>query len=144
MIPISLPPLRERKEDIPVLVQFFLRRFALETKKNFTGLAEEAEARLIAYDWPGNVRELANVIERAVVLGQGPNVTLPDLSPRIVSAERERMSDSLSYRHALEVARRDVITRALAHTQGNRAAAARILGMHKTHLLNLMKSLRIG
>jgi two-component system response regulator AtoC len=115
----------------------------LETKKNFTGITEEAEARLLGYDWPGNVRELANVIERAVVLGQGPNVTLHDLPPRIAGAERERMSDSLSYRQALDAARRDVITRALAHTQGNRAAAARILGLHKTHLLNLMKSLGI-
>jgi DNA-binding NtrC family response regulator len=143
VIPISLPPLRERKEDIPVLAQFFLRRFALETKKNFTGITEEAETRLTAYDWPGNVRELANVIERAVVLGQGPKVTPHDLPPRIGGDERETVSDSLSYRHALDVARREVIARALAHTQGNRAAAARVLGLHKTHLLNLMKSLGI-
>jgi DNA-binding NtrC family response regulator len=143
VIPISLPPLRERKEDIPGLAQFFLRRFSLETKKNFTGITEEAEARLTAYGWPGNVRELANVIERAVVLGQGPSVTLHDLPPRITGAEPESASDSLSYRHALDAARREVVTRALAHTQGNRAAAARILGLHKTHLLNLMKSFGI-
>jgi DNA-binding NtrC family response regulator len=144
VIPISLPPLRERREDIPVLAQFFLRRFALETKKNFIGITEEPEARLIAYDWPGNVRELANVIERAVVLGQGPEITLHDLPPSIAWAAEENTSDSLSYRHALDAARKEVITRALAYTQGNRAAAARILGLHKTHLLNLIKSLRIG
>jgi len=143
VIPISLPPLRERKEDIPVLAQFFLRRFALETKKNFTGIAKEAETRLIDYDWPGNVRELANVIERAVVLGQEPNVTLHDLPPGIAWAEGESTSDRLSYRHALDSARREVIKRALAQTQGNRAAAARLLGLHKTHLLNLMKSFGI-
>lgn len=143
VIPISLPPLRERKEDIAVLAQFFLKRFALEMKKNFTGITEEAEARLIGDDWPGNVRELANVIERAAVLGQGPNVALHDLPPLIAGDQHETMSDSLSYRHALEVARREVITRALASTHGNRAAAARILGLHKTHLLNLIKSLGI-
>jgi DNA-binding NtrC family response regulator len=143
VIPISLPPLRDRKEDIPVLAQFFLRRFALETKKNFTGITEEAEVSLTAYDWPGNVRELANVIERAVVLGQGPNVILHDLPPRIAGDQQESMSNNLSYRHALDVARREVITRALASTQGNRAAAAKILGLHKTHLLNLIKSLGI-
>src|SRR5215467_13847705 len=82
VIPISLPPLRERREDIPVLAKYFLRRFALETKKSFTRFTEEAEARLVAYEWPGNVRELANVIERAAVLGQGPDITLEDLSPR--------------------------------------------------------------
>jgi DNA-binding NtrC family response regulator len=142
VIPISLPPLRERKEDIPILAKHFLRRFALETKKNFVGIEADAEAKLAAHEWPGNVRELANVIERAAVLGQGPEITLEDLSPRIAYAE-EGTSDSLSYRIAVDAARANVIRRALATTQGNRAAAARVLGLHKTHLLNLMKSLRI-
>jgi DNA-binding NtrC family response regulator len=142
VIPILLPPLRERKEDIPILANYFLRRFALETKKNLTGITDETEARLVAYAWPGNVRELANVIERAAVLGQGSEVTIEDLSPRIAYAE-EGTSESLSYRIAVDAARANVIRRALATTQGNRAAAARVLGLHKTHLLNLMKSLRI-
>jgi DNA-binding NtrC family response regulator len=144
VIPISLPPLRERSEDIPVLAKYFARRFAAEAKKSFAGIDAEAEARLVAYQWPGNVRELANVIERAVVLGQAiPELTLGDLSPRVAYSEEEGTSDGLSYRAAVEVARAHVIRRALATTQGNRAAAARILGLHKTHLLNLMKSLRI-
>jgi two-component system, NtrC family, response regulator AtoC len=142
VIPILLPPLRERREDIPVLAKYFLRRFALETKKNFAGITAEAEARLVAYAWPGNVRELANVIERAVVLGQGPEITLEDLSPRIACTAEEQRT-SVSYRAAIDAARAEVIRRALATTQGNRAAAARILGLHKTHLLNLIKSLRI-
>jgi len=143
VIPISLPPLRERREDIPVLAKYFLYRFAAETKKIFTGITAQAEARLVAHQWPGNVRELGNVIERAVVLGQGPEVTLDDLPPRIVYSEAERASEGLSYREAVDAARADVIRRTLATTGGNRAAAARILGLHKTHLLNLMKSLRI-
>jgi DNA-binding NtrC family response regulator len=143
VIPILLPPLRERREDIPVLAKYFLRRFALETKKNFAGITAGAEARLVAYAWPGNVRELANVIERAAVLGQGPEITLEDLSPRVAYSEEEGTSDGFSYRAAVDTARANVIRRALATTQGNRAAAARILGLHKTHLLNLIKSLRI-
>jgi DNA-binding NtrC family response regulator len=143
VIPISLPPLRERRKDIPGLARYFLQRFALETKKNFTGIEADAEAKLVAHEWPGNVRELANVVERAVVLGQGPEVTLDDLPPRIVYSEAERTSEDLSYRAAVDAARADVIRRTLATTRGNRAAAARILGLHKTHLLNLMKSLRI-
>jgi two-component system, NtrC family, response regulator AtoC len=143
VIPISLPPLRERKEDIPVLAKHFLRRFAAETKKNFAGITAEAEARLVAYAWPGNVRELANVIERAAVLGQGSEITLEDLSPRVAYSEEEGVSDGLSYRAAVDAARANVIRRALTTTQGNRAAAARILGLHKTHLLNLMKSFGI-
>jgi DNA-binding NtrC family response regulator len=143
VIPIQLPPLRERKEDIAPLANFFLRRFAAETKKTFSGISKEAEMWLLAYDWPGNVRELANVIERAVVLAQGPEVTVADLSPRRESTVPFASSEELSYRHALDIARAEVIRRALVSTQGNRAAAARVLGLHKTHLLNLMKSLRI-
>ena len=143
VIPIQLPPLRQRKEDVLLLAHFFLRRFAGETKKTFSGISKEAETWLLAYDWPGNVRELANVVERAVVLGQGPEVTVADLSPRGESTVPSARSDELSYRHALDVARSEVIRRALLSTQGNRAAAARVLGLHKTHLLNLMKSLRI-
>jgi DNA-binding NtrC family response regulator len=135
--------LRERREDIPVLAKYFLRRFALETKKNFAGITAEAEARLVGYAWPGNVRELANMVERAAVLGLGPEVTLEDLPPRISSAEVNGTEDGLSYRRAVDAARADIIKRALAHTNGNRAAAARVLGLHKTHLLNLMKSLGI-
>jgi len=143
VIPISLPPLQEKKEDISVLAQYFLKRFAAETKKNFTGITDDAEAKLIAYDWPGNVRELANVIERAVVLGQGTEVTPQDLPVQTGALHENNGCDNLSYRQALEIAKRDVVTRALAQTEGNRAAAARLLGLHKTHLLNLIKSLRI-
>ena len=66
--------MRERREDIPALANFFLHRFSTETKKNFTEVEQEAMKTLLAYDWSGNVRELANVIERAVVLGQGPKI----------------------------------------------------------------------
>jgi DNA-binding NtrC family response regulator len=97
----------------------------------------------VAYEWPGNVRELGNVIERAAVLGEGPEITLEDLPPRIAGGDMESVADGFSYRYAVDVARANVIKKALAHTNGNRAAAARILGMHKTHLLNLIKSLRI-
>jgi DNA-binding NtrC family response regulator len=115
----------------------------LDTKKNFTRIDAEAESRLVAYEWPGNVRELGNVIERAAVLGEGPEITLEDLPPRIAGGDMESVADGFSYRYAVDVARANVIKKALAHTNGNRAAAARILGMHKTHLLNLIKSLRI-
>ena len=143
VIPIALPPLRERKDDIPVLTEYFLRRTAAETKKNVIGISEDAQTMLIAYEWPGNVRELANVIERAVVLGQGPEISTCDLPLPPVAISEKNGGESLSYRQALEIAKREVVVRALAQTDGNRAAAARLLGLHKTHLLNLIKSLRI-
>ena len=143
VIPVSLPPLRERKEDIPILAKYFVRRFARETKKTFTAITADAEAKLVRYRWPGNVRELANVIERVAVLSDGPEIAGEDLPPRIVDTETYNAADGFSYRQAVDSARADVIKRALAHTHGNRAAAARTLGLHKTHLLNLMKTLGI-
>jgi DNA-binding NtrC family response regulator len=83
------------------------------------------------------------MIERAAVLGPGPEITIEDLPPRISSVELKGNAGGLSYRHAVDAARADVIKKALAQTKGNRAAAARVLGLHKTHLLNLMKSLGI-
>ena len=143
VIPIVLPPLRERKEDVPELANFFMQRFAAETKKSFTEISKEARDKLVAYNWPGNVRELANVIERAVVLGQGPRIAPQDLPPRIVSAESRGRSGSLSYRDDLTAYRREIILRALLETRGNRTAAAKALGLEKNYLSRLIKTLRI-
>ncbi len=143
VIAVTLPPLRERREDIPALANFFLHRFSTETKKNFTEVEPEAMKTLLAYNWSGNVRELANVIERAVVLGQGSKITLSDLSSRVRRKEPRPTSNSLSYHEAIEAYRRELVIQALTHAQGNRAAAAKALGLHRTHLLKLIKSLNI-
>ena len=139
VVPIALPALRERKEDIPVLVDYFLQRFSKETKKNFTEVTPEAMQRLLTYDWPGNARELANVIERAIVLGWGPQINLQDLSPVIASKAPDALVDDLPYREALDACRQQIIVRALSRTKGNRAAAAKLLGIERRHLLRLMK-----
>jgi DNA-binding NtrC family response regulator len=144
VVPIMLPPLRERSEDIPALARHFLQRFAKEVKKNLSEISEEALGKLSAYDWPGNVRELANVIERAVVLGQGPEIARHDLPARIVAVQSESRSEGISYRDAMDAYRRQLVMRALAQTQGNRAAAARVLGLHEKYFLRLLKSLGIG
>ena len=143
VVPILLPPLRERKEDIPGLAQHFLERFSKETKKNFTEITQDALERLLVYDWPGNVRELANTIERAVVLGQSPKIHLRDLAPGIIATDTKAPSNSFSYHEAIDSYRREVILQALAQTQGNRAAAARLLGLERSYLLRLMKSFHI-
>ena len=143
VVPIRLPPLRERTEDIAELADFFLRRFADETKKSFTGITTEARGKLLAYRWPGNVRELANVIERAIVLGQGPKIDLRDLPAVVIAGEEKDSPQGLGYHDAVEAHRRDLIINALAEAQGNRAAAAKALGLHRTHLMKLMKSLKI-
>lgn len=144
VVPIVLSPLRDRREDIPALAHHFLGRYIKEVKKTFSEVSGETLAKLCAYDWPGNVRELANVIERAVVLGQGPEIAPHDLPARIVAAPSESRSDGFSYREAMDAYRRQLVTRALAQTQGNRAAAARTLGLHEKYFLRLIKSLGIG
>jgi DNA-binding NtrC family response regulator len=143
VVPVLLPPLRERKEDIPELANFFLRRFAKETKKNFGAIASEALEKLRAHPWPGNVRELGNVIERAVVLGQGPKLTLNDLPPVFTGGAQAPSGAGQSYHEAVDAARREMIQKALARVEGNRTEAAKLLGLHKTHLFRLMKSLKI-
>ncbi|HEY2991032.1 MAG TPA: sigma-54 dependent transcriptional regulator [Candidatus Binatia bacterium] len=144
VIPIVLPPLRERKEDIPELANFFMQRFSSETKKSFAEIVKEAEEKLLGYDWPGNVRELANVIERAVVLGQGPKITLQELPPRIVAGEPRGRATPLSYRDDVTAYRRQLILSALTQTKGNRTAAAKALGLEKNYLSRLIKILRIS
>jgi DNA-binding NtrC family response regulator len=121
-----------------------LQRFANEVKKNLSGISEAALGKLSAYDWPGNVRELANVIERAVVLGQGLEIAPHDLPARIVAVLPEPQSDGILYRDAMDAYRRQLVMRALAQTQGNRAAAARALGLHEKYFLRLLKSLGIS
>ncbi|HVO91961.1 MAG TPA: sigma-54 dependent transcriptional regulator [Terriglobales bacterium] len=144
VIALTLPPLRDRKEDIPALASYFLERFAAETKKGFSAITEEALDKLIAYHWPGNIRELANVIERAVVLGDGPDLTVHHLPTRVVGTRTAAVSNEASYHDAINSYRREIIVRALADAQGNRAAAAKTLGLHRTHLMKLLKALRIS
>ncbi len=143
VVPIVLPPLRERREDISELAGFFLRRSSIDTKKQFTEIAEDALEKLVAYKWPGNVRELANVIERAVVLSEGPRVELHHLPPQIVAVEPGTAGGQTSYGKAVDAYRRELILKALGQTGGNRAAAARVLGLQRTYLARLIKSLRI-
>jgi DNA-binding NtrC family response regulator len=146
VVPIVLPPLRGRKEDVPALAQFFMQRFSDEAKKNFAEISQEALETLMGYDWPGNVRELANVIERAVVLGQPPTIQIEDLSPGIVAPEAEvnNRSAPQSYHESIDEYRREVIVNALAQAKGNRAAAARSLGLQRSYLLRLMKTFSIS
>jgi len=143
VIALTLPPLRARKEDVPALANHFLQRCAAETKKKFTTIDDDALDKILAYSWPGNVRELANVIERAVVLGDGPRLTLHHLPARVIGAQPPSGSEEKSFHDAINSYRRELIVRALATSQGNRANAAKALGMHRTHFMKLLKALQI-
>jgi len=144
VVPITLPPLRDRKEDIPDLARFFAQRFSQDAKKTVAEITEGAMERLLAYDWPGNVRELANVIERAIVLGVGLTIDPQDVGLGVTMTEPTTTPEHVSYHQAINGYRREVIVQALAQTQGNRAAAARLLGLERSYLLRLMKSFQIA
>lgn len=144
VVVIRLPPLRERKSDIPGLADYFLRRFAAETKKNFTEITQDARDKLLSHDWPGNVRELANVIERAVVLGQGPELTAADLPIKTLSPMPNLTRQAISYHEAINGYRRELIISALAQAQGSRSAAAKSLGLQRTYLSRLIKALGVN
>jgi two-component system, NtrC family, response regulator HydG len=125
VIPIRMPSLRERVEDIPLLAAEFAERAAADLGKRIHGFSDEATAWLTAQRWPGNVRELENVVERAVTLAGGPLVELRDLFPRVPSPV---VSDG-AVRPTLAELEDDYIRRVLAETRGDKRAAARILGV---------------
>ena len=137
VVQVKLPPLRERKSDIPLLVSTFLERFANSHRLVHT-VSEDAMRRLMAYDWPGNVRELENAIERAVALGSGSVLQLTDLPSNLHYAPSDRMpgADELV---PLEELERRAIFRALRETGGDKLAAARLLGIGKTTLYRKLK-----
>jgi DNA-binding NtrC family response regulator len=143
VVAITPPPLRERKEDIPTLAEFFLRKFSIASRRHVAGLSAEAAARLMAYDWPGNVRELANAIEHGIVLGSGNEIGVSDLPARLAGDSVLPLTENLSYRDGVNAARKEMVLKALRKTDGNRAAAARLLGLENKYFLRLMKSLRI-
>jgi DNA-binding NtrC family response regulator len=137
VVQIKIPPLRERKTDIPILVNSFLEKFSEANGKTRT-ISEDAIARLMAYDWPGNVRELENAIERAVALGSGPILHAGDLPTSLQYGTGDKLpqNDELL---PLEELERRAILRALREAGGDKLAAARMLGIGKTTLYRKLK-----
>jgi len=144
VVPIVLPSLRERRQDIPELAEFFLRKFAAETKKHFTAIAPEALARLTSYDWPGNIRELINVIERAVVLGEGPEIVASDLPIKGRLQPVAKEENDVSFQEAVTEFKRELVIKTLDEVAGNRSAAARILKIQRNYFTRLIKALGIS
>ena len=143
VVGITPPPLRERKEDIPTLAEHFFRKFSISARRSVGKISDAAQSRMTAYDWPGNVRELANAIEHAVVLGSSDVIEATDLPARFSGDLLSPPAENLSYRDGVNAARRELVVKALRKTDGNRAAAARLLGLETKYFLKLMKSLQI-
>jgi DNA-binding NtrC family response regulator len=138
VITITLPDLAERTEDIPLLANHFVERFAKKLRKPVERIHEEAMALLMDYSWPGNVRELENCIERAVVLAKSPNITATELPPS-VRALQQKEGLRLPVGITLDDLEREAILRTLAHCNGNRAAAAKMLGLAERTLYRKLR-----
>lgn len=143
VVRIELPPLRRRKEDIPLLVEQFVARFNRLQQKSVQGVGAEALSLLMAYDWPGNIRELENAIERAFILCNDENIGIGHL-PGELTAHGAAISKDNDIRSAHDILDAQAIVSALARNNFNRQAAARELGIHKTTLFRKMKKLGIS
>ena len=163
VVPIQLPPLRERVADIPLLVSHFLTRFNERLRKSVSGLTDEAMAALLRYPFPGNIRELENVIERTVLLAEGPVIEARDLPPNVaqlsssppppplrsqvlpLGSSSRPLATSLKdiVRQETERVEREMIQRALSDTQGNVTQAAKQLGISRKSLQIKMKELKL-
>jgi len=148
VVTLSLPPLRERKEDIPILLDHFLKKYSRENKNEVASMTKEVRDLLLQYEYPGNVRELENIIERAVVLCRGDTLTIQDLplnlreSKRDIPPEKSREAGNLP--ETLENLERQLILRALERSGGIQTRAAEGLGINERVLRYKMKKYRIA
>ena len=158
VVPLNVPPLRERKDDIEPLASFFLDKFSRETKKNFEGFSNTALRALYDYYWPGNVRELENSIERACVLGKPPVIQAEDLRINLISssASSKNPSDDFSsiaseiadgedktLKTALNRFKTAYLKKILDETSWNQTEAGKILGIQRTYVSRLLNELNI-
>jgi DNA-binding NtrC family response regulator len=150
VIPVKLPPLRERKEDIPLLVQHFLQKFCAELNRPAMTVSQTAMRALMAYSWPGNIRQLENATERAVALSGGRSqIEASDLTPEIQHASEETPAatalslpeEGLDFESFIADIEREMIRRSLERTNGNKGAAARLLNLKRTTLVEKLKRL---
>lgn len=147
VVPITMPPLRDRKVDIPLLVETFLRETAVENAKPHREISPEAMQHVLDYDWPGNVRELRTAIEHGVVMARSPQITLRDLPPslrtRKIFPENSNFQSSLPSALNLRDSETDLILRALEECRENRSEAAKKLGISRRTLHRRLRELNM-
>ncbi len=143
VVSLRMPPLRERREDIPLLASYFAAKFSQRSNRPVLGVSPQARACLTNYDWPGNVRELENAIERAVVLGSS-DVILPEDLPENVLERAESAGASMTAFHdSLREAKKQLILNAFEQAQGSYTEAAHLLGLHPNYLHRLIRNLNM-
>jgi DNA-binding NtrC family response regulator len=151
VIPIRVPPLRHRKSDIPLLIDFFFKRIEPRKRNGINGFSSKAEDALVAYDWPGNVRELENMVERMSILANGDKVELEDVpdsikgkGAKIESIEVTIPEDGIVFDQAVEEYERKLILEALNETNWVKTKAAKLLNINRTTLIEKMKKKKLA
>lgn len=149
VINIELPPLRERKEDIPLLLKHFIDLYSKENKKEIEGVSEDVMEILESYEWPGNIRELENLVERAVVFTKLKHITRESLPPFLLPRERKEalsfssLNGDLNFKGQIQTFQKEVILATLKKTKGVQKEAANMLGLKPTTLNEMIKRLKI-
>jgi len=141
VVKMTMPPLRERKEDIPMLTRHFVQKYAVRCKVRAKPVSHDAMACLVNYDWPGNVRELENAIERALVLGPSETLLPEDLPESLLEHVPAPDITEAKYHASVKELKRQLIIDAVEQTRGNYVEAAGILGVHPNYLHRLIRNL---
>jgi Nif-specific regulatory protein len=144
VLPIYIPPLRQRPEDIPELAAFFLKKFMRETKKQFEGFSGEAMEAMLSYNWPGNIRELENCVERACVISRNKWIQGEDLLLKSGPAISGPETGDRDLKNAINVFKAQFIRKVLEENKWNQTEAARALDIQRTYLSRLIKELDIN
>ncbi len=142
VVSVTVPPLREHRDDIPLLALYFAAKYAARSKRPCKGISRDARKLLMSYSWPGNVRELENAIEHAIVLGLSEEILREDLPTAILEEQSTAVADA-RYHVVLNQTKKELIASALREAGGNYPQAARALGIHQKYLHRLARSLKI-
>jgi Nif-specific regulatory protein len=142
VVSVTVPPLREHRDDIPLLALYFAAKYAEKSKRPFKGISREARALLIGYSWPGNVRELENAIEHAIVLGLTDEILPEDLPICMLEQQSEDVAGA-RYHDVLNRAKKELVLDALRESSGSFPEASRLLGIHPKYLHRLVRNLNL-
>jgi transcriptional regulator with GAF, ATPase, and Fis domain len=142
VVSITVPPLREHRDDVPLLALYFAAKYAERSKRPFKGISQEARTLLIGYSWPGNVRELENAIEHAIVMGLTEEIRPEDLPESLLEEQSAGLAGA-RYHEALNETKKELIRTSMREANGSVPAAARLLGIHPKYLHRLMRSLNL-
>jgi transcriptional regulator with GAF, ATPase, and Fis domain len=150
VVSLTMPPLRDRREDIPSLASYFAAKYSAKSRRGVVGLSPEARTSLMDYEWPGNVRELENAIERAVIMSSTDVILPEDLPEAVLDSQVSSSAVATRYHEAIKQAKRQVILKALEEKKGIYTEAAKSLGVHPNYLhrlirvLDLRSELKVG